>query len=594
MLRKRIVMVGMAWACACAAWAADIQAVRAADPRNISNGLRIPALSYVDQPYVVVTPTGEWVCVLTTGKGLEGQQGQHVASTISTDQGKTWSELLPIESEEGPEASWATPLMTPSGRIYVFYVFNGDEVVTLPNSDRRIRSDSHGWYVFRFSDDGGRTWSAQRYRVPIRTTAVDRRNPWRGEVCHFWGIDKPKIHDGKVFFAITKLGRYFMQDGEGWVIESDNLLTERDPDKIAFRLLPDGDQGVRNPAFGSVQEEFNLVPLEGDALFMVSRLTTGTPAQSVSRDGGVTWTVPEVMTYGPGKRSFKTPRACPKLFKTSDGRYLFWYHHHGGKMWGGRNPAFLSGGILKDGVIHWSEPELVLFDPKVAVRMSYPDLIEDKGRFWLTETQKTVARVHPVDTALLQGLWNQADCATVCTNGLVLEKLDGGDAVARPAVPKSFGDLTSGGLTVELHVTLTAGTPGQTLFSTFDDAGQGVRITTATLAERPSLRIELGDGFRTVAWQTDPGVLEAGKRAVVDFICDFSAGLVMTVVDGVFCDGGEVRAQGWGRLPGDLGEPKGSYQAWVDPQVAGLRLYSRPIRTSEAVGNFRAAQGAAE
>ncbi len=108
------------------------------------------------------------------------------------------------------------------------------------------------------------------------------------------------------------------------------------------------------------------------------------------------------------------------------------------------------------------------------------------------------------------------------------------------------------------------------------------------------MRIELGDGFRTAAWQTDPGVLEVGKRVVVDFICDCSAGLVMTVVDGVFCDGGEVRAQGWGRLPGDLGEPKGSYQAWVDPQVSTLRLYNRPIRTSEAVGNFRAAQGAAE
>ena len=61
---------------------------------------------------------------------------------------------------------------------------------------------------------------------------------WR--VCHFWGIDKPKVKDGKVYFAFTKLGKYFMLDGEGWIIESDNLLTERDPDKLAFKLLPDG------------------------------------------------------------------------------------------------------------------------------------------------------------------------------------------------------------------------------------------------------------------------------------------------------------------------------------------------------------------
>ncbi len=39
--------------------------------------------------------------------------------------------------------------------------------------------------------------------------------------------------------------------------------------------------------------------------------------------------------------------------------------------------------------------------------MSYPDLIEQDGRYWITETQKTVARVHSVDPELLEGLWKQ-------------------------------------------------------------------------------------------------------------------------------------------------------------------------------------------
>ena len=71
--------------------AADLSAVRVADPRNIVNGLRIPSEGYADQPYVVVTSNGTWVCTLTTGKGLEGQQGQHVVATVSRDQGNTWS-----------------------------------------------------------------------------------------------------------------------------------------------------------------------------------------------------------------------------------------------------------------------------------------------------------------------------------------------------------------------------------------------------------------------------------------------------------------------------------------------------------------------
>ena len=569
--------------------AADIQAVRAADSRNIANGLRIPSEGYSDQPYVVVSSNGAWVCTLTTGKGLEGQQGQHVVATTSRDQGKTWSELVAIEPDSGPEASWVTPLITPSGRIYAFYTYNGDNIVTLPSSDKRVRADTHGWYAFRYSDDEGATWSAQRFRIPVRVTEVDRGNPWKGDVCHFWGIDKPKVKDGKVYFAFTKLGKFFMQEGEGWVVEASNILTEKDPDKLVFRLLPDGEKGIRNPALGSVQEEHNLVPLPKSDLFCVFRLESGTPGHSYSRDNGATWSLPEPMTYGPGLRTIKTPRACPKLFVTSEGKYLFWHHNHGGKAWAGRNPAFLSGGVLKeDGFIHWSEPEIALFDPNPAIRMSYPDLIEHDGKFWLTETQKTVARAHPLDRSLLDGLWNQATVKAVCTNGLVLEKLDAGGAVSRPTVPRGFGDLSHGGLTVELSLTLDAVAPGQALFTTVDKNGTGVRVVTSEIAGLPTCAIELCDGSRAAVWHTDPGVVQVGKQLHLVFICDFSAAIVMVVADGVLCDGGAARQYGWGRLPLEMGDVKGAYQAELAPAVKGARLYSRPLRTSEAIGNFRA------
>jgi hypothetical protein len=543
----------------------------------------------VDQPYVVVTSNGAWVCTLTTGKGLEGQQGQHVVCVVSRDQGQTWSEPVALEPDSGPEASWVTPLLTPYGRIYAFYTYNGDNVVTLPNSDKRIRADTHGWYAFRYSDDEGATWSPQRYRIPLRVTDVDRGNPWRGEVCHFWGIDKPKVKDGKVFFAFTKLGKFFMLDGEGWVVSSENLLTERDPDKLSFRLLPDGEKGIRSPTLGSVQEEHNLVPLAKSDLFCVFRLDGVTPGQSVSRDYGATWSLPEAMTYGPGKRTFKTPRACPKLFMTSEGKYLFWFHNHGGKLWSGRNPAFLSGGVLKDdGFIHWSEPEIALFDPAPAIRMSYPDLIEQGGKFWLTETQKSAARAHPLDRALLDGLWGQGPSAGVCRDGLLLEKALAGDAASRPAVPKEFGDLARGGLTVELRFTLETGAPGQTLFSTQEKDGRGVRVVTSELGAQPTLQIELGDGARVASWHTDPGAVQAGKLHHVVFVCDFSAAVIAVIADGVFLDGGTARQYGWGRLPLELGEVRGAFQALVSPAVQTLRLYGRPLRTAEAAANFRA------
>lgn len=89
------------------------------------------------------------------------------------------------------------------------------------------------------------------------------------------------------------------------------------------------------------------------------------------------------------------------MFVTSEGKYLFWYHHHGGTSWSGRNPAS-SGGVLNaEGVIQWSEPELVLFDPNPAIRMSYPDLIEQGGPFLADRDAKNRRALCMRSTALL-------------------------------------------------------------------------------------------------------------------------------------------------------------------------------------------------
>jgi hypothetical protein len=67
------------------------QPASAPDPRNFANGWSIPVENYCDQPRIVVTKEGTWVCVLTTNPGKEGAEGQHVVTTLSEDQGKTWS-----------------------------------------------------------------------------------------------------------------------------------------------------------------------------------------------------------------------------------------------------------------------------------------------------------------------------------------------------------------------------------------------------------------------------------------------------------------------------------------------------------------------
>ena len=152
------------------------------DPRHLNNGWQIPSEGYCDQPYVVQTDDGAWLCIMTTGAGHEGATGQHVVSTRSTDRGRTWSELVDVEPADGPEASYAVLLKVPSGRVYAFYNHNTDNVRRVkadnpPFGDGYCtRVDSLGHYVFKYSDDHGRSWSEQRFDVPVREMDIDRQN----------------------------------------------------------------------------------------------------------------------------------------------------------------------------------------------------------------------------------------------------------------------------------------------------------------------------------------------------------------------------------------------------------------------------------
>jgi len=578
------------------------------DPRDITAGFEIPSESYADQPYTVITKDGNWLCVLTTGPSTESQAGQHVVATISEDKGVTWSQLIPIEpgleSDDWHMTSWVTPLIVPSGRVYAFYNYRYDETST----------QHGGWMCYRYSDDHGRTWSGRRYRVPMRTTKRDRENVTGGTHQFFWCIDKPVMSEGSVYFAIPKLYSGIPLDGgEGWIIHSDNLLTEDDAEAIHWDLLPDGEVGVWNRELGTVQEEQNVEVLSDGSLYMCYRTEIGHPAYAISRDGGHTWPTPQVMRYATGRQApIKTPRACPRIWKASNGKFLFWFHNNSYPGWGNsanRNPVWVSGGTEIDGEIQWSQPEILLYcaDPTI-IGMSYPDFVEQDGRIWVSETQKMIARVHEIDPALLAGLWAQHESRAVAREGLVYEStspLTAGDSVAIPALPS----LSEGGFTLEMWLRLEGTAERQRVLDSLGEKRRGFRVITAP---NDTLQLELHDGnarrwlevvdganpsenVRSVRhwhWATDEGTIKSGQLQHVVFIVDGLAKIVSMVVDGVLCDGGESRIQGWWRLNPWLDDLNGDGRCIVDQGLQGrverLRIYRRYLRTSEAISNYRA------
>jgi len=575
------------------------------DPRDITAGYEIPSEHYADQPYVVVTRDGNWLCVLTTGPSTESQQGQHVVAAISQDQGRSWSELIPIEpgleSADWHMTSWVTALAVPSGRVYAIYNYRDDEIST----------QHGGWLCYRYSDDNGRTWSGERYRIPMRLTKRDRENVTGGTHQFFWCIDKPVTANGSVYFALPKLTTGMPLDGgEGWVVHSDNILTERDPAAIRWDLLPDGDVGVWNPALGSVQEEQNIEVLSDGSLYMVNRTEIGHPAYAISRDAGHTWTTPQVMRYATGN-PIKNPRACPRIWKASNGKFLFWFHNNGYPGWGNsavRNPVWLAGGIEVDGDIRWSQPEILLYVPDPTVRgMSYPDFIEQDGRIWVTETEKVVARVHPLDPALLDGLWNQHARAAVVQPGLALESgpLGAGSSVALPKLPS----LRAGGFTLEMWLQVGDLREGRTVLSSFGQRRYGFSVS---LSADGALRLNLADNrqrqwlevmdgpepkenvrsVRQWSLSSGAGSITPGKPHHAVFIVDGLAKIASVVIDGVLYDGGASAIQGWCRLNPWLDDLNSDGVCVVDKglpgQIARLRIYDRYLRTSEAISNYRA------
>lgn len=613
----------------------------AVDVRNIRTGWPIPTLTYSDQPYIVKTDDGAWLCAVTTGAGREGATGQIVTTLRSTDRGRTWDAPVAVEPADGPEASYAVMLKTPSGRIYIFYNHNTDNLrearadrcPSYPTGKCR-RVDSLGYFVFKYSDDGGRTWSPRRYPIPQRLMDIDRRNPYQGKTLYFWNVGKPFAYYGAAYVSLHKvggLGEGFFTRSEGVLLESGNLLTERDPEKITWQTLPEGDFGLRTPPGGGpIAEEQSYAVLSDGSIYAVYRTIDGFPACAYSRDAGRHWSTPQYQSYADG-RPMKHSRAANFIWKCANGKYLYWFHNHGGRFIGqhpnrrnmayeDRNPVWLCGGVEADSpqgrIIRWSQPEIVLYDDDPYIRMSYPDLVEEGGQYYLTETQKNAARVHQVDPQLVMGLWSQFDPPQVAREKVLLELPAADQAMPRqcPAPPlpsfnrhdnarPDYGTLDlRAGFSVELWLRperLPSGpasfAAGQIVLDNRTPTGRGFALQTTA---RGTLEIVLNDERGESRWDCDPGLLTAGKLHHVVVTVDGGPKIVTWVVDGRLCDGGDARQFGWGRFNPQYRGPAGDTVLRIAPDVPGaverLRIYGRALRTSEAVNNFRAGAAASK
>ena len=105
----------------------------------------------------------------------------------------------------------------------------------------------------------------------------------------------------------------------------------------------------------------------------------------------------------------------------------------------------------------------------------------------MTETQKTIARVHEIDRALLDGVWNQRDSQDRRAQRAGARS---GRARAR-ATCRDCRGLDGGGFAIDFWVKFRELSPGQTILDARDRPGSGIAITST---DRFTLQITLNDG----------------------------------------------------------------------------------------------------
>lgn len=586
------------------------------DLREISTGHQIPTRFYADQPYLTPTGDGGLLCVVTTGLGHEGARGQHVISMKTFDFGKTWQDIVAVESSEKPESSWGVPFTAPNGRIFVFYVYNADDLRELPADDPPYpggwtqRMDSHGYYVFRWSDDHGKTWSQNQGTIPVREFEIDRQNPTGGKVRLFWNVGKAFSWNDSLYLPIHKVGGFgdgWFTSSEGALLRSSDLFTLTNPLDASWSTLPDTERGIRAPKdTGPIAEEHSFVSLSDGTFFTVFRTIDGHPACAYSRDYGASWEPSNFMRFANGNL-IKHPRAANFVWKKSDGAYLYCFHNHGGKYlrehptrrslsYVGRNPMWLCRGWETDGpngkILEWSEPEIILYDDDPMVRISYPDYIEIDGKLFLTETQKSIARIHRIPQHLVHALSaspeNRAHALHKILPLLEWNKTDASAKIPMPRLPAFSGRnqsppygaiRTREGFAIHLIVRIQKNTPA-ILASNHGKDGSGLQI--AWTSEK-TLHLRMCDGSIEVTWESDP--VEEDGLYTFTINVDGGSNTICFYRDGILNDGGQQRQYGWGRIhPYFRNEYSGKnliFPEQVGSSIESLTIYTRILTSAE-------------
>lgn len=341
-----------------------------------------------NEHFLVFEGPGEALMAIWTQSWRTGQGNiNRTMFARSDDAGATWSRPKRIAGPKDRDdpthmTSWAFPLVSRSGRIYVVY-----------NRHRGIK----GWIKFHtgtmagfYSDDGGETWTEPQEIAMPKSPYDDPE----GKTPPEWIVwQKPMRDLSDNHFVgyshwVNQAVAYLKEVSQWPEIESVvefmrfvNVDDDPEPRSLVIRYSAWGEHALRVPhrdhPLLSVAQEPSLVRLPDERLFCVMRTCTGYMWWSQSADDGETWCNPRPLLYKDFGRVLLNPVASDPIYQLSDGRYILLYHNNrGGKAAGGANdamprePLYVSVGEFRpkaDQPVWFSEPRLFMATGGVGV-----------------------------------------------------------------------------------------------------------------------------------------------------------------------------------------------------------------------------------
>ena len=295
--------------------------------------------------HVVRHTTDGKLFAVWTQSTYDGYGNNHAVFAVSADEGMHWSEPKYIvgctedHSGEDVQASWAIPVVSPAGRIYVIYLWETD-------NDDRAEGGFCGVFRVISTDDLGQTWSEPAV-IEAPVTPYDYGRSQRNVIFQI----PTHLADGTWLVPFTKwtsmrrqgpVEQRDEQDSRICFFILENIDKSPDVNDLRYSFLPESSMislpYPRKPSV-SVAQEPALVRLPDGRYFCSMRTAAGFVAYSVSSDNGLTWTAPEPVRFRDGTLFLHTLSPAP-IYEIGEGKYALLYHGTGDVDANDRNPLY--------------------------------------------------------------------------------------------------------------------------------------------------------------------------------------------------------------------------------------------------------------